>query len=306
MRDLARRQDGVVGRRQLRALDLAVPQIDGLVRTSRMELVSRGVYRVVGAPATPRGELWAAVLRCGPQARAAGARVLCLTGVSGVPADAPFVVLTRPGRRVRGVDWAWRTDPAPSRDDAQLAGLPGVTPVRALVEAAVTASAEALEDLVDACRWRGGILARLDELAGRLPDHAGVRRLLASGLVDRAAPESPPERRLLAALDGLGARPQIWVTPRIRVDLFFDAGLVVEYDGEVRHDGPAGRTRDRERDAALRALGHAVVHVRSGDLARPAQLRRRIEGILDALDPGRGVTAAGSADNRDTRRRPTT
>lgn len=280
---LARGQHGVVGRRQLLAAGLTVTEVDALLRTGRVDPVSRGVYRVAGAPETPRAELWAAVLRCGPDARVAGARALALAAVPGVTPDAPFVVLTRPGRRVRGVRWRWRPDPAPLDDATELGGLPGVTPVRALVEAAVDLPDRALEELVDRCRWRGGLLERLGDVAGRLPGHPGVRRLLGSGLVDESAPESPPERGLLAALEGLGGKPQSWVTPRIRADLFFDVGLVVEYDGEASHGGPGARTRDRGRDAALRALGHAIVHVTAADLARPRALRDRVEGILAAL-----------------------
>jgi len=296
---LAERQQGTVGRRQLLASGLLRDHVDALVRSGRLVRVSRGTYRVRGAPADPVAELWAATLRCGPGALVAGPRLLHLVGVRGVAPDAPFVVLVRPGRTVTGVPWRWhRRTIDDDPDAAGVLGLPSVTPARSLLEAAVDATDAGLAELVDGCRWHGGILERLGGVIDRLSGHPGARRLLRSGLLDRGQGESPPERRLLEALDGLGGRAQVWVTTTMRVDLLFDdAKLVVEYDGRGGHAGPAGRERDGARDAALRALGYAVVHLGDSDVRRPAALRRRIEDLLEALagaDADRPSTSDGT------------
>lgn len=287
--ELAERQHGVVGRRQLLARGLPEKHLDALLRSGRVAAVTRGVYRVVGAPPSPLGELHAALLRCGPSARVAGPRLLGLVGVS-VHAGAPFVVLTRPGRRVRGVAWEHRTNPCEVDDDAAtVAGLSSVTPARSLLEAAVDLEIAALRELVDRCRVDDGrILSRAARLAERRAEHPGARRLLEDGLVDGAAPESAPEREMGVVLAGLGGEPQVWVTPEHRVDLFFrDARLVVEYDGRGTHGKPQARTADSARDAALRALGFAVLRVTAERLADAAGLRRDVEGLLAAL-PGGG------------------
>jgi predicted transcriptional regulator of viral defense system len=65
--ELARRQHGVVGLAQLRALGLGDDAIDWQVRKQRLHRVHRGVY-VVGYPnLTRNGHFMAAVLACGDQ-----------------------------------------------------------------------------------------------------------------------------------------------------------------------------------------------------------------------------------------------
>jgi len=66
--DLADRQDGVVGRDQLRGLGLAGPAIAKRVQRGRLFVVHRGVYAVGRRQITIRGQWQAALLAVGPAA----------------------------------------------------------------------------------------------------------------------------------------------------------------------------------------------------------------------------------------------
>lgn len=284
MTKLADRQHGVVGRRQLFAAGLCRGHVDELVRSGRLVRVSRGVYRVAGAPLTPRAEMMAASLRCGPGARIVGERVLEAMGVHTARRDGPFEVLTRPGRTVTGVDWACRQASHDLHEYAALVtGIPSVTPARNLLETAVRCDEHTLERLVDGARWVGRLDAAV-ALAHALPAHRGARRLLRSGLVDAGAPESGAERELCDVLAGLGGETQVWITPGIRVDMFFrPAGLVVERDPSATHGGPTERDARAARDSELEDLGLLVEHVDDDAMRAPEALRARIEARLRVL-----------------------
>lgn len=286
--DLCDRQHGVFARWQAVDADVSVHNIDKLLRSGRVVRVSRAVYRPAGAPLTPLGEMMAASLRCGPDAVVVGERPLSLLGVSTADRSGQFTVLTRPGRVVTGVDWSWRTNPAPGEHLAKVVKVPSTTPIRNLCEAAVDVDSAKLEQLVHGMRWRRRGLDGFARLASAHPDHPGVARLLGSGLVDAAAPESPAESELDQLLEGLGARRQVWVTPTIRVDFLFpDAWLVLERDGRATHAGPAARSRDAKNTRALQAMGLAVKRITAEHAADPEALRAEVEALLEVLG-GRG------------------
>lgn len=281
---LAERQHGVVGRRQLFSRGLPRSHVDELLRSGRLVRVSRGVYRVAGAPLTATAEMVAATLRCGPGARIIGEPLLAEAGVRTASATATFVVLTRPGRVVTGVDWSWRSDRLRGvGTPARIGGVPSYTPAGNLVELSADLTDDRLAVLVDGVRW-AGLLPRAVALARRLPSHTGAVRLLGSGLVDEGSPESEPERLLDPLMARLGGRSQVWVTPNRRADWFFaDAGLVVEYLGAAGHGGPPARSRDLDRSAGLRALGLAVVSLTADDLRDLSSVERRLLDVLAAL-----------------------
>src|ERR1700760_4952784 len=66
--DLARRQHGVLTRRDLVGLGVSKMGDDHRVATGRLHLVSRGVYAVGRPELTPPGRWMAAVLVCGDDA----------------------------------------------------------------------------------------------------------------------------------------------------------------------------------------------------------------------------------------------
>jgi very-short-patch-repair endonuclease len=281
---IAVRQHGIVGRRPLLAAGGGAKTVDSMLQRGHLLRVSRGVYRLPGVPLTFLGEMMAAALRCGPDARVAGERILSVLGIRDARPDGPFVILTRPGREVTGVPWLWRADRAPGRDGAVVGDVPAVVPARNLLEVAVDADDDGLERIADGCRWRGGILAATRALMCELPHHPGTIRLAESGLVEVGAAESRPERSVDTVLADLGAERQVHLTPFVRVDfLFRGARLVVEYDGAAAHGGKRKREAGSARDEVLQALGYAVLHIRASDLKDLEGLRGRIVEMLAVL-----------------------
>lgn len=289
------RQEGVATRRDLVGLGLSPSRVDGWLRWGALERVGHGVYRRTGSGVGARQEEHIALLRCGAGARLSGARILGYLGVEGFASSDPFVVLLPPGRRTRIRDLPVRTDVAPGMHRARYGSVPGTGPARALVELADGRARDGdrwpsvpdgeLLSIFDRARWRGLVTGPklavvIDEL-GRHPGACRLRRLLGT---TAAQLESPGERRLERALDGLHPplEWQVWVAPDLRVDaLWRDLALVVEYDGAATHDHPRDRATDAARHARLRALGYEVIVVDRHDLRHPAALRSRLLAVRE-------------------------
>lgn len=281
---LAARQHGIVGRRQLLARGLPPKHLDALVRDGRVRRLSRGTYLIAGAPMTRAAEAVAAAYRCGPDAVVVGEPIMAMLGIHTAAPDAPLEVLVRPGRRVTGVGWCIRTNPRPTGDDrAVIDRIPSLTPARLLIEAAVGAADDGLRRLVDGYRWTDR-LGAVRHLARRCSTHPGVVRLVRSGFLDGAAPESGGERRLLALLRDLRPDTQVWLTPAVRVDFVLRRErLVIEYDGPL-HGDEVRAQHDSTRDETLRGLGYAIARVTARELDDdPAEVSRRIHDLAAAL-----------------------
>lgn len=276
---LAEHQYGAIGRAQLRAWS-SPAAIDGLVTRGTLVRLERGVYRVAASAISPEQRAVAAILRARPGARASGPFVLGLLDVDGFDVEAPFLVLTAPGRRLSNVSFPHRH--AASWDVPRtVRRIPAVDPASAIVEAADPRWAvadRAVRLAVDHARWRG--LISTADLVRRIEDAAGsggalrLARLFGEGGLTA---ESDGERAVTRLLEGIDPEPvrQFWIDDRYRLDLFWpDLGLAVEYDGAVDHSGPAARARDADRDRALARLGIEVVRLTATDLRRPNATRR--------------------------------
>ncbi|MFT4838031.1 MAG: hypothetical protein ACI9OB_000486 [Nonlabens sp.] len=274
---LARRQHGVVHRRQLLALGLTKDVVGGLVRRGRLERVASAVYAVAGSPCTPLREAMIAGLRCGEDARLVGVRLLAAQGVHHLDAYGPFEVLVPRGRRLPPLPWPVRIDRYPDLGvRTWVQAVPSVAPARNILEVAAGPASDAtIRAVVDAYRWVYGSVDDLRGLARCAPDHVGARRIAGLGLLALDAAESEPERDLGLIAGQYGAERQVRIGG-LRVDfLIRSAALVIEYDG-AGHDP----IKDAARDARLRALGYNVIHITKQDLRNPAQIRRRIERYL--------------------------
>lgn len=281
------RQFGAVARFQL-VHHMSEGAVGGLVRRRVLEVLERGVYRVRGGATSPAQAAMAAVLRARPGAVVTGPLVLALLHVEGFTPDLPFEVLVHPGRVPHNVAFPWRRNPTPDETTAWVGGLPVVTPTVALVDSARwlgSLSERQLRVGLDAARWRGltstdRVIARSQQLGQRDPGAAFFLELLDAG---HAIPESEPERTLghiLRAFDP-APEPQVWVTPRRRVDWYWRSlRLAVEYLGAVDHGGTAQRAGDVAREDELGAMGIRVIPVVAADLARPDDLRAWMRVVL--------------------------
>ncbi|MBW3665537.1 MAG: hypothetical protein KY469_20775 [Actinobacteria bacterium] len=270
--ELLDRQFGAIGRFQL--LEWLEPaEIDGKVRHGALVVIERGVYRTRGGARSTEQTAMARTLRARPGARITGPLVLALINIDGFTRKDPFDVLTRPGRRMRGIDWPHREDPTPDVGRATLKKLPMVTPTIALVDSArfPEIGDRRLRLGLDVCRWRSltsddEVLARARLLGPTDPGAAFWLELLA----DRVpGSESDAESRMVTWLQVFdpAPEPQVWVTPSRRVDGYWRAyQLILEYLGSVDHSYAEARIRDDERARELEALGNRVIPVVAADL----------------------------------------
>jgi hypothetical protein len=276
---LAERQRGLIARYQLCAALRADHLADDLVRSGDLARLERGVFRVPGGAPLPEHGAFAAALRARPDATVSGPVVLHLLGVESFHGSDRFEILTRPGRRLRGVDFAHRRDPDPGRPVATWGAVRTTNPLDALIDSAAFHDAvtdRQLRVAYDQLRGRG--LLTTDRLIRRLETlhhRCSGAPLLAAVLEvsGGAAPESEGERRLGPFVFCFDPpfEPQVWVVPSRRVDFFSHrCRHAAEYVGEVDHGYLAARIEDDQRDGQLRDAGITITYVTKRDLDEPA------------------------------------
>ncbi len=282
--DLAARQHGVVGRRQLRALGLGDDAIDHRHAAGRLHRIHRGVYAVGHAVISQEGRWAAAVLAAGDGAV-----------LSHASAGELWELLETAPRRVEVIAPRQVAHPAIRAHLGRLApdevsecrGIPVTTVARTLLDLAGELPVHRLERAAEEAERRrltGG--AGLDVLLDRHPGRKGaaaLRRIAESGRLDRVT-RSDLEARFLSLLDAAGL-PKPRVNMRVRAGgrayeldcAWPHARVAVELDGHAYHSTRAAFERDRARDRALQAAGWRVIRVTW------RQLRDEPEAVLADL-----------------------
>jgi very-short-patch-repair endonuclease len=273
--ELARRQGGVVDRRQLLGLGLSSAAIGRRVQRGWLLRLHRGVYAVGHLALGPRGRWWAAVLACGPDAalsdRPAAAAWELLRIPSGpvdvtVPPDGPR---SKPGIRTH------RRALGPG-EHTELDGLPITTVERTLLDIAPVTKFETFQRALEIAQRR------------RIADHATLVDLCHTGLpgapVLRAALAEPEivtnstlERIFLTLCRRHGILQPDVNQPfgRYVLDFFWpDHALVVEVDGP--HHAFTIED-DNARDAECAAAGLTVMRFTD------RQVRRRGAWIAEKV-----------------------
>lgn len=278
IRDLARRQHGVVARSQLLEAGVPVHAIDNRLKAGRLDGLFRGVYGV-GPVRAPLGREMAAVLACGEHSvlshDSAGALWSLRTPEShegGIE-----VSLQRgdrnPGPGVR----VHRVAPLEVDEVTVLEGIPITTPARTLLDLAPRLGGRELERALARLERRSpGGRSEVEMLLARYPRRPGtrvLRSLTADG--GPALTRSEAESRFLALVRKARlAGPE--ANARVRgyeVDFFWRvARLVVEIDGFAFHGSSDAFERDRQRDALLVAAGFRVVRVTWRQLVREPEV----------------------------------
>jgi hypothetical protein len=285
--DLTEAQLGVLARRQLLTW-LTEVEADTLLRGDRFEPIEFGVHRVVGSARLPSQRAIAATLRSGPGATLTGPLVLALYGIDGFTDHDPFEVLLPPGRRSSRVDFLVRRDPdwqrpVGRRGEARLVGA-----VDALIDSA--ASVHGIEPrrlrlAHDVLRWRGllapgRLTTRIRELGRGAPGGPALAELLELDAHEAVGRGELRLGELLTAFDP-APEPQVWVTPRRRVDWWFrSVRYGLEYQGSVDHGTLAGRLADADRDLELARDDIRLGYVTASDLRDAGALTARIASAL--------------------------
>lgn len=287
-RDRARRQAGVISRRQLARAGVSDTRIDSLVRRRELHELLPAVYSPRPVPSSPRQRMWAAALWSGGVISHRSAATLWR-----LPMPEPAVVhVTVDDRRFRKPVSHVRLHRVRlgRLHCTRFDGLPVTDRSRTVVDLLRTEQYGAARDLLDrALQQRWVTEFDLCEAVRKEPGRAGngqLRRLM-SELSPGAQAES--ERRLHTLLrrheiGGWVAQYPVRLPAGVAyIDVAFPwQRIAIEVDGRRAHDIASGRFEsDRIRQNELVALGWRVLRVTWNELTQhPDRVLAKIVQLL--------------------------
>jgi hypothetical protein len=294
---LAAAQHGLITRGQATGAGATRDAVRHRVRSRRWEQAGPGVYRVVGAPATPHQHLLTAVMIAGRDAYASHHAAAALHDI---PGFAPGVVeLSVPrGRRPRlhGVR-VHQSNRLPSDHCDVVDAIPTTVVARTLFDLAATVHPRRVERALDNCLARRQVtLPAVWKVLDDLADHGRVGTAMMRGLLavrgaGFVAPASELEARLLRVLRDAGLPPPAreidvgdahgWVG---RVELVYrEARVLIEADSRRHHSSALDFHSDRRRDNRLMAHGWRVMRFDWATVTRrPADVVALVRAALGA------------------------
>lgn len=273
---VARRQYGLVTKRQALDAGLSPAQIKARVRSGEWVLLRPTVYAIAGAPVTWAATVCAAVLGAEPKAWASHQTAAALWGFPGAMTD-PIEILTPLGRQARIAGVRRHRSGALFSDDLSRQSAISVTsPERTLVDLSGFCGAHELGRVLDDGLRRGLVrLERLRRCVGRLEGGPGrrpavIHDLLAARLPGYDPGDSDLETRVLSLLASRG-HPLPVQQYRVRIggrtfkiDLAYpDLLLAIELDGWDTHRTRSAFDYDRTRANALVLAGWKLVRFTS-------------------------------------------
>jgi very-short-patch-repair endonuclease len=284
--ELARRQHGVVSRRDLLDSGYGRHAIGHRLERGRLHEIHRGVYAVGRRELTREGSWMAAVLACGDEALLSHQSAAALWGVAREGNAIEVTIRRRSALRRAGVQVRCR--PTLCADDIMVhSGIPTTTPARTLLDLAAAFATGPLERAVNEADKRD--LATPEALREFVARHAGepgariLRELLDHHTFRLSDSELEQHFRPIALEAGLGL-PQTKVEVNgFEVDFYWPAlGLVVETDGLRYHRTPSAQRRDRLRDQVHTAAGLTPLRFTHWQIAREKPHVRAILGATAA------------------------
>jgi very-short-patch-repair endonuclease len=291
---LARRQHGVLSRRQLLAGGLGQRTIRRWVERGRLHLLHQGVYVFGHGGIESRGEWMAAVLACGEGALLSHRSAAALWELVKRPRSRPLEVTAAAGRSRPGITVH---EGGIHRDDrAVVDGIPVTSPARTLFDFAEVADERRL----------GRAFEEADRL--RLLDLKALEHVCARGCGRRAL---RPIRRLIeeahtpvVTRSDLEERFALFcrerdIVPTVtnvkvlghEVDAFWPRErVIVELDGYAFHRHRAAFEEDRSKDVARQVAGYRAIRITDRRLERePDSVAAEIRALLGELPGGRAV-----------------
>jgi predicted transcriptional regulator of viral defense system len=134
---LAARQEAVVGREQMRRLELSDDEIDDRIREGRIHAVFRGVFAVGHTAIGPRARMRAAVLACPGSVISHRSAATLLGFGKAAPAVVDLIPTVERGRRIDGIKP--HRVPFPGRSErGHVHGIPVTSVARTIVDLAGT------------------------------------------------------------------------------------------------------------------------------------------------------------------------
>ncbi len=297
-RDLIDAQHGMLARRQVAQVGLATAAIDDLLRSGRWERVYLGTYASHTGKLSRMGVLWAAVLRCGPDAVLSHLTAAELDGIRGRRTETIHV--TVPHRQRVRFATSELTSGLPRivvhRSDRIAAAChPVRIPPRTRIEETVLDLVDQSPDFDTAFSWLtaacAGRLVLPEHLRAAAASRARLRwRADARIALDDIAEgvHSHLERRFYRRVElphrlPAPRRQRRWRqrTRTAYLDMGFDQfGVVVEADGAIWHP-VEDRWQDIHRDNGLARDGILTLRYSWADITdRPCEVAAEIAGAL--------------------------
>jgi very-short-patch-repair endonuclease len=267
--DLARRQHGVVAKRQLIALGVGAGAIKHRLGVGRLHRVHAGVYALGHRALSADGNRMAAVLASGPDARLSHRDAAALWDLRATAHTRIDVSVPRSGVRSRPGLHVHCTAPWHPDDCAHRRGIPVTSVARTLLDLAEVVPARALRHAFEeAERLRLADVRAIEAVAARGHGRHGVGALAPVLAEARTRPlsdtRSELERRFLDLIESAGLSPpatNVLVEGFLVDAVWPQQRLVVELDGRRYHHTRAAFERDRIRDAALQVAGYRVLRI---------------------------------------------
>lgn len=269
--ELAARQHGVVGRRQLMRLGLGEQAIESRIDAGRLHRIHAGVYSVGHRAITREGRWLAAVLASGRGAVLSHLSAAALWGIR--PSSRSQVDVTVSHRSRSSAAIRRHVAALPEDEMTVHGGIPVTTVPRTIFDLAAISSIDRVESAIRQAEYlqlhdRLSLLDMIERYRGR----RGVRRLRESLSRTESLPSgrtrSPLEERFLPFLRRHGLpRPRLndWIAvgaKRFQVDCRWPGTRqVVELDSWQAHGTRIAFREDRARDRALRAAGYDVTRI---------------------------------------------
>jgi hypothetical protein len=185
MSDLSRRQHGVFGLDQMRALGLASPTVRARVAAGRLHRIHHGVYSLVPKELLKREGLYmAAVLACGPSAVLSHRSAAALLGLRDWGATKIEVTVPRSSRRHEGIAVHSSTT-LTAQDIAVVNNIPCTSIARTLLDLAEVVTHRQLERAFDQAEIAEVFdLRAIEDVLARNPTRRGVRVTRPLGIPD--------------------------------------------------------------------------------------------------------------------------
>jgi hypothetical protein len=276
---LARRQHGVVARRQLEEIGVAERTIERWLSVGRLHRLHRGAYAVGHDRVGARGRRLAAVLACDPDAFLSHRTAAALWGFAG---NAREIDITSPrGNQGRARMPGIRLHRCRLHHDEEMSvrdGIPTSSVARTLLDLAEAVSPSSLAHAwEEADRLRLLRLSEVTRVCERARGRRGLRpiRKLLTEAPAPTATRSPLEDRVVSLCREFGL-PAPMTNVEIlgrEVDAYWPVvRLIVEADSFEFHRHRAAFERDRARDAAMQAAGYRVVRLTHRRLEREPEI----------------------------------
>lgn len=279
---IAQSQYGLITRRQALDAGLSKEAILRRVRTGRLVVMSRNVYRLMGAPSSWEQKLLAAFLSLGPGAVVSGRSAAILYGLLH---RSDIVELSIPNTRKVKTPVGWivhRVKDLPPQDVVRFGPFLVTSPQRTMIDIAGLVSPDVLDSALDTGHQKG--IVRIARLAFRLrtmnrqgrPGIGVLAQLVDERFHSGREVDSVLEKRLLQLLKDWGFPLPVAQYPvklgngkTAYLDFAYpERKLAIECDGFGSHGYKDSFEKDRERDRFLAVASWTTIRLTRTSLSK--------------------------------------